>query len=344
MSGTSLDGLDIAFCEFKKSSQKWKYKILKAKTFSYSFQWKNKLANAHKLSAKNFLFLHNEFGNFIGKKVNLFLSKTNEKPDFIASHGHTIFHQPDKKLTFQLGSGAEIAATTNIATICDFRTLDVALKGQGAPLVPIGDELLFNEFDFCINIGGFANLSYSVDNQRIAYDIGPANIILNYLAKTLGQDFDEDGNLGKQGIFREKLFQKLNEIEYFSKPFPKSLSREWLENQFIPVLQKFNYSILDVLRTIYEHIAFQISRSTNFENSVKTMFFTGGGTHNSFLMKRIEHFSKNKIVIPDKKIIDFKEALIFAFLGVLRLQGEINCLKSVTNAGKNHSGGIIFSI
>ena len=340
MSGTSLDGLDIAFCEFSFNN-KWSFKINKAETIQYSDLWINKLFNANKLSGIDLLKLHKEYGQFIGTSVNSFLKDLDQKIDFIASHGHTVFHQPEKQITLQIGDGNEITATTNITTISDFRSLDVALSGQGAPLVPIGDELLFPEYDYCLNIGGFANISFNENNKRLAYDICPANIILNFLAQKLNHEFDKDGKLGQSGNINHKLLKELNNINYYQLPYPKSLGKEWLDNIFTPILAATNIPILDQITTIYEHIAEQISIAFH-KNSPTNVLITGGGVYNQYLIERIKQKTKTQIVIPKPQIVEFKEALIFAFLGVLRFNEQINCLSSVTGAQRDSSGGTIY--
>lgn len=339
MSGTSLDGLDIALCEFT-FDKNWLFNIVKAETIEYSVEWKDKLSKAQKLSGFDLLNLDKLFGQYIGESVNDFLSDVNTKLDFIASHGHTIFHQPERKLTLQIGSGAEICSTTRIKTISDFRSLDVAMGGQGAPLVPIGDELLFSDSDYCINIGGFANISFKSNEHRLAFDICPANIILNYLSQKLGSNYDKNGELGKQGQVNTKLLSELNNINYYKQLHPKSLGREWIETEFIPILEKYDSTIIDKLATVYSHIAEMISNSIS-EKSSKVLI-TGGGVYNAYLIDLIKEKSGANILIPDAEIIEFKEALIFAFLGVLRLRNENNSLASVTGATKDSSGGTIF--
>ncbi|RLD62689.1 MAG: anhydro-N-acetylmuramic acid kinase [Bacteroidetes bacterium] len=344
MSGTSLDGVDIAFCCFELLSQKWNYKIIEAETIPYNKEWRNKLKSANELDAFHFIELHNQFGNFLGSCINSFIDKKKiQKVDFVSSHGHTIFHQPEKNITFQLGAGASIAAKTDITTISDFRSLDVLLDGQGAPLVPIGDMLLFPEFDYCLNLGGFSNISFNENEKRIAFDICPVNIIINYLANTLNKSFDKNGEIAKKGKLNKNLLAELNNIEYYKKPFPKSLAKEWLISDFIPIIKKFDLTVEDKLRTIYEHIAIQITNITNKKND-NSILITGGGAHNKFLIELLKQKSKNKIVIPDKDIVDFKEALIFAFLGVLRHKKIPNCLSSVTGAKFDNIGGNIYHI
>jgi anhydro-N-acetylmuramic acid kinase len=339
MSGTSLDGIDIALCEFSTNNI-WSFNIIKAKTIEYSKEWKDHLSNAQDSSGFDLLYLDKLFGRYIGESVNDFLSDVNSKVDFIASHGHTVFHQPEKKFTLQIGSGAEICSTTGISCISDFRSLDIALGGQGAPLVPIGDRMLFSEYDACINIGGFANISFNENNKRIAYDICPANIVLNNLSQKLGSNFDNNGEFGKQGQVNVKLLSDLNNIEYYKQEYPKSLGREWLERKFMPIIEKSEISVIDKITTVYYHIVEKIVNS--IDDNLSKVLITGGGVFNRFLIDLIKQESKSEIIIPSKEIVEFKEALIFAFLGLLRLRNENNTLASVTGAKKDSSGGTIF--
>ncbi len=341
MSGTSLDGLDLAAVEFTFQNEKWDFKIVAAKTVSYSESWLKKLIDAPTLSGEKLIELHAEYGNFIGTKINEFKKETGFKPDFISSHGHTIFHQPDKHFTFQLGNGAEIASVTETKTIADFRTTDVALGGQGAPLVPVGDKLLFSDFEYCLNLGGFANVSFEKDKQRIAYDNCPVNFALNYFAKKQGFPYDKNGKLGRQGELNKLLLEELNNLDYYQKKPPKSLGREWMEELFFPVLEKYNISDLDKMRTIYEHVSIQVAKISSVNDN---LLITGGGAFNTFLIERIKQHSNLNIVIPEPEIVNYKEALIFAFLGVLRIQNKINCYASVTGATTDSSCGIIFPV
>lgn len=340
MSGTSLDGLDIAAVEFQFQNEIWSFDIIMAKTVPYSGNWLEKLKSAPILSGEKLMELHSEYGNFTGKKINEFIKESDFIPDLIASHGHTIFHQPEKHFTLQIGNGAEIAARTKITTVADFRTFDIALGGQGAPLVPVGDRLLFSEFEYCLNLGGFSNISFEKDSERIAFDICPVNFALNYFAEKQGIPFDKDGELGKQGNLNNELLNQLNKLDYYQQPPPKSLGREWMEDIFFPVLGSSNISDLDKMRTLYEHIAIQIAK---IDSKKGKLFITGGGAFNWFLIERIKHCTNLEVVIPSKEIIDYKEALVFAFLGVLRIQNKINCYTSVTGAIKDSSCGIVFS-
>ena len=341
MSGTSLDGVDIAFCVFQKKLNKWNFEIVKAHTFDYDNTWKEKLSSLHLSNAYGFVKTHSEYGDYLGKLVNIFLENNNLKPDFIASHGHTIFHQPEEKITFQIGEGSTIAAKTKLTVVSDFRSLDVKLGGQGAPLVPIGDKLLFSQYDYCLNLGGFANISFDNEaNERIAFDICPVNIVLNKIAAEFDLAFDDKGKIAKSGNLNPQLLLKLDNLNYYKQQNPKSLSKEWVISHFEPILKKFKIPPSDKLRTLCEHFAKQISKSISNKKS-KSLLISGGGAYNDFLISRIKAHSNHKIHIPEKTIIDFKEAMIFAFLGVLKIRGEINCLKSVTGAIKDSSGGVI---
>ncbi len=340
MSGTSLDGIDLALCSFTQTDSKWSYEIIEAETIAYPSVWLQKLKEAPNLKAEEFLMLNDEYGRYTGELITEFL-KGKVAPQLIASHGHTIFHQPGKKFTFQLGNGASIAATTQITTVSDFRSFDVALGGQGAPLVPTGDKLLFSEFDYCLNIGGFANISFDQDGTRIAFDVCPANIVLNELALQKGFGYDEDGRLGASGTVDKLLLQQLNNLDFYRQKWPKSLGREWVDTQITPLLSASGLSIEDQAATMYEHIAFQIANVTGNNGS---LLATGGGSKNLFLINQLKLKTSCQVILPDEKLIDFKEALIFAFLGVLAFNGRINIRASVTGATRDHIGGIIYNI
>ncbi len=339
MSGTSLDGTDIAYCHFVLDNRRWKYNILDAVTIEYTDNWKSRLTNSMNTNAETLALLNIEYGHYLGKITNEFFKKGGFTPDLISSHGHTVFHQPKKKLTLQIGDGAAISAETGIPVVCDFRSKDVALGGQGAPLVPIGDRLLFSEYDQCINIGGIANISFEKNNKRIAFDICPANMVLNFLSQRLGYKFDEDGKIASTGKANANLLSELNSLEYYNQSPPKSLGKEWVFDTFIPIIHKYSISVQDTLNTVTEHIAEQISSS--LQKQGRTLI-TGGGANNTFLINRIKEKSEAEIIIPDQMLIDYKEALIFAFLGILRLRKEPNCLSSVTGASNDNCGGAVF--
>jgi anhydro-N-acetylmuramic acid kinase len=341
MSGTSLDGVDLAICRFTEEQDIWHYEILYAETIPYDASMKNHLSEAHCLSGVDFLKAHNNYGRFLGSLCQQIIANSGITPDIISSHGHTIFHQPEKKFTFQMGSGASILAETGITTVCDFRITDVALGGQGAPLVPIGDQLLFHQYPYCLNLGGIANISYKSGNTIHAWDICPANMALNYIAGLEGKEYDLNGDIAHSGSFSQDLFDNLNSITYYSQFPPKSLGKEWFTQDFLPHLIYHPASNSDKLHTLCRHIAFQISHALKM-NPTAAVLSTGGGSHNDFLIKMIREYADNSIIIPDKQTINFKEALIFAFLGVLRTENKINCLSSVTGAPKDSVCGIIY--
>ncbi|MGE5317767.1 MAG: anhydro-N-acetylmuramic acid kinase [Chloroflexota bacterium] len=340
MSGTSLDGLDIAFCELRLNNTRWEFDILEAETINYTQVWIELLRDAPALDGLSLALLHTSYGHWIGQTVRQFIRKHNISPKLIASHGHTIFHRPAEKMTLQIGSGAAIAAETGITTISDFRALDVALGGQGAPLVPIGDKLLFGDYNACVNIGGFANISLKEKGIRKAWDICPANIVLNYLTAKIGLPFDPSGSVAQSGNLDENLLLTLDDLPFYKQNGPKSLGKEWVNQNILPVLNKSSSSTNDIICTFTHHIAGQISKNLPTKENNRSIF-TGGGTHNSYLIQLIREKTNSEIVVPSDKIIDYKEALIFALLGVLRMEKTTNCLSSVTGAMVDCSGGAI---
>ena len=338
MSGTSLDGLDICYAKFQNIAT-WEFEILKTETIPYSPEWKNRLQNAILLSAEDLLALDKEYGFYLGEKTQEFISKNNITDlDFIASHGHTVFHQPQRKFTLQIGDGRAIKLTTKKPVIYDFRSQDVLMGGNGAPLVPIGDELLFSQYDACLNLGGFSNISLQKNHQRIAFDISPVNVVLNYFAEKLGKNYDENGDFARNGAINFKILEELNTLTFYQKPAPKSLGVEFVNSVVFPLLK--DETPENIIATFTEHIAEQIAKVFN-DNQLKTVLVTGGGTFNTYLLEKIREKSQTELIVPDENIINFKEALIFAFMGVLRLRNEVNVLCSATGSSENHCSGIL---
>ncbi|MGC1632696.1 MAG: anhydro-N-acetylmuramic acid kinase [Gelidibacter sp.] len=341
MSGTSLDGLDIAHCTFSYSGG-WDFQIVEAETFPYPSDWVEKLRNLVTFTKIELLQLDEAYTSFIGDAIRQFIQKHKlVNLDAICSHGHTALHQPEIGLTYQIGNLPKLATILKETVVCDFRIEDVALAGQGAPLVPIGDRLLFSKYDYCLNLGGFANISFEDKGQRIAYDVCPANIVLNHYVASLGFDYDRGGEIAKSGAVEEILLHELNALSYYKSHYPKSLGLEWVKSEIFPLIDSFQLSTKDILRTFVEHIAVQISNEIKSESKVSVLT-TGGGAFNTFLMEHLSEKTKSAIVIPENSIIEFKEALIFAFLGVLKLRNETNCLSSVTGALHDHSSGKIY--
>ena len=338
MSGTSLDGLDICYTNFQKK-ESWQFEIIIAETIPYSQEWKNKLQNSVYLSAEDLLALDKEYGFFVGEKVKEFIEKNKiTKIDLIASHGHTVFHQPQRKFTLQIGDGKAIKIATQKPIIYDFRSQDVLMGGNGAPLVPIGDELLFSKYDACLNLGGFSNISLKQDDRRIAFDISPVNVVLNSYAEKLGYSYDENGNIARKGNINFQILEKLNQVDFYQKKHPKSLGIEFVNEEIFPLLK--NETPENILATFTEHIAIQISKVFN-DNNLKKVLVTGGGTFNTYLIEKLKIKSPAEIIIPETNIINFKEALIFAFMGILRIRNEVNVLCSATGSSENHSSGSI---
>ncbi|MCF8233354.1 MAG: anhydro-N-acetylmuramic acid kinase [Bacteroidales bacterium] len=340
MSGTSLDGIDLAYCNIRNEHSKWTYEIIAAETIPYCNSWKKRLDKVPKLDAEKLVEEHIAYGFYLGKLIRQFIDKNKLTPDLIASHGHTVFHDPENKINFQLGDGNAIASLAKAPVVWDFRSIDIRKGGQGAPLVPVGDRLFFQEYDYCLNLGGFSNISFEDNKTRYAFDICPVNMAINHFAGQLGYDIDRDGHLARKGEVSEELLDHLNALSYYQKPWPKSLGREWFQSTFLPVVIESKLSHKDRLRTIYEHIAIRIKDVTAARIKGKILL-TGGGAHNTFLMERIRFHNSNRIIKPDQLLIEYKEALIFGLLGVLRWENKVNCLGSVTGAFSDSSAGLI---
>ncbi len=341
MSGTSLDGLDIVYVHFLQEREKWLYKILQADSIPYSKEWQEKLRGSYYQTAEGITALDAEYGRYLGECVKDFATKYNlTSVDFVASHGHTVFHRPDLGYNLQIGCGAHLHAVSGFPVIYDFRTLDVAFGGQGAPLVPIGDKLLFGEYDYCLNIGGFANVSFDDESgRRIAYDLCPANYCLNRLMRTRGHEYDCNGETARAGKVNAQLFDALNALQYYRCAAPKSLAQEWVDANVFPLVEKCNDTFENIIATLTEHAAYQIAQPLCEGARV---LVTGGGACNTYLMERTKAYKNFEWVKPDPAIIEFKEALIFAFLGLRRAEQLHNCLRSVTGATHDVVSGQVY--
>ena len=343
MSGTSLDGVDLAHIEFRLEKEKWSFEKIESETISYSSDWINSLKMAVNFSINELDALDQKYTQLLATTISNFIKKHNiENIDAVCSHGHTVLHQPQKGFTLQIGNLPEISSLIHQTVVCDFRVQDVQLGGQGAPLVPIGDRLLFSDYDYCMNLGGFSNVSFEENGRRIAFDISPVNTVLNFYANQIGLNYDDKGSISKTGIYNENLMTELNTLDFYQKKHPKSLGLEFVIDFVLPIIESYKITTADKLRTFAEHVALQIAAA--LPNKKGNLFITGGGAYNDFLIERIQYYlPEMKIIIPDKKILEFKEALIFALLGVLKLRGEINVLSSVTGAKTDHSTGNIYS-
>jgi len=352
MSGSSLDGLDIAFVEFQENAGKWNYEIGQADCYPYSEKWLEKLRSATTLKAMEYQLLHVEYGHYVGEQINRFIeqNKLHYQVALIASHGHTTFHIPSKKMTAQLGDGAAIAAETQLPVISDLRALDLAFGGQGAPIVPIGEKWLLGDFDFFLNLGGIANVSFKSE-PYIAFDICAANRVLNMLVSNEGKEYDDKGEIAGSGELKTDLLQKLNGLDYYNQPYPKSLANDFGTDVVYPMIIEAGCKIKDALRTYVEHIVMQIKGSiTKLVNGThqtinRKLLATGGGAFNTFLVNRLSEELSHlqiEVVVPDEKLIQYKEAMIMAFMGVLRWRQEYNILSSVTGASRDTIGGALW--
>jgi len=340
MSGTSLDGVDIVYVKFTKD-ETWSFEIISSKTYKYEKSVAELLIDLSKKSIELIKEIDIEYSYELAKIINQFISQFSiKKIDFISSHGHTAIHSPSNAITYQIGNLPILSKKINQDVICDFRVQDVELGGQGAPLVPVGEKYLFKEYDSFINLGGFANISKHAGDNLIAYDICPVNILLNYFSRKIGKEYDDKGLIASSGKFIFSLYQELSNLEYYKLDPPKSLGIEWINEKVIPIIIKYvDNPVEDILNTLSNHIANQISDNLY---GVKKVLVTGGGAYNDYLIEIIESKTNCKIIIPPNDIIEFKEALIFAFLGVLRNQNINNCYSSVTGASKDHSSGKIY--
>ena len=345
MSGTSLDGLDMAACQFTNNDGKWAYQILKAETISYPPKIEAQLRKVTELSGLDLHLLDVQLGEYMGKSVAEFIDKNQLKPTLVASHGHTVFHQPENRLTLQIGNGFSIYNAVRVPVVNDFRSLDLQFGGQGAPLVPIGDELLFGDYGACLNLGGIANVSFDAGGKRIAFDITAVNMVLNHLAERLGFSYDEKGAIAKSGKLVPDLLEKLEKLPYYQVAPPKSTGFEMVYTDIIPLLEP-TYRTEDLLHTYTIHAAAKVATAVNeFLPAGSKILMTGGGAYNDFLITQIKQSDSQNLqwYRPEDDLIQFKEALVFAFLGVLRWYNKTNILRSVTGSLHDHTGGIVIN-
>lgn len=349
MSGSSLDGLDLALCKLEESEGRWTYDVLSAETIDYPHKWKLRLTNLVLQNAITYLKTDAYLGHYWGELVADYVERNDlfNQIDFIASHGQTIFHQPENGVTSQIGLGSAIAAKTGLPVVCDFRTNDIAHGGQGTPIVPIGERHLFTDHKMFLNLGGIANISVHSTEKAIAYDICPVNIVLNKLASELGQEIDENGENAAAGNLSDSLLEELNGLWYYAKEHPKSLGGGWVSKVMMPVVRRSYTSTVDKLRTVVEHIALQIgsdinSLNENYPKLSTSVLVTGGGSFNSFLMERLAEYAALELVVPDIETVNFKEAIVIALMGALRVENKVNCLCSVTGASVDTVGGVLY--
>ena len=341
MSGTSLDGVDMALCEFADGGSE--YKVLATRAVPYSDGWRRRLGSLVGASALEYALADMELGRLFGKLASDFLHDTGLKADAVASHGHTVFHQPAAGLTTQIGDADAIAAATGLPVVWRFRQLDVALGGQGAPLVPMGDRLLFGRYDARLNLGGIANISYG----STGFDVCPCNQVFNRLAERLGKPYDDDGGLARRGRIDASLLARLEALGYYRLQPPKSLGREWVDAEVWPLFEDSPLPVGDLLATAVRHVVLRVADACHAAAppAVAKLLVTGGGARNGFLVESLRAaLPQAEVVVPDAQTLDFKEAIVFALLGYLRLSGQVNTLRSVTGARRDSIGGNISGV
>lgn len=343
MSGTSLDGVDLAHISFSEKSGKWSFQIRCAQTVPYNTEWLEKLKTAVDYNEKQLEDLNSGYTVLLASVINKFIEENKIKDlDAVCSHGHTILHQPQNGFTLQIGNKPELAQLIKNTVVCDFRVQDVQMGGQGAPLVPIGDRILFSDYRYCLNLGGFSNISFEENGEQIAFDICPVNTVLNFYANRLGHDYDDKGTIAAGATVIPALLDELNSLDFYKQPYPKSLGFEFVKTVVIPLVEKYPEASEDKIRTFTEHIAIQVANVIK-QNESGSLLITGGGAYNDFLINSLKALLPHtSVTVPDDMTIQYKEALIFGFLGVLKLRGEVNVLASVTGAKQNHSSGKVF--
>lgn len=340
MSGSSLDGVDMALCDFLEKDSALDYDVVACGSAAFPEELHDRLLRISSSSAFTFAETHAMLGGFIGEQARSFLAG-HEPADLISSHGHTAFHQPKSGFTAQIGCGAQIAAKTGLPTVVDFRSMDVALGGQGAPLVPIGERDLFSGFDAYINLGGIANISVHRNGQVTGTDVCFCNQPLNYLAALAGKSYDADGAMARVGSIDEGLLALMVDLPCITTTPVFTLGREYFEQELMPLLQVDNLSIQDRLATSVEHTARLLAEYME-NKSITRCLMTGGGAFNGFLMERLRARTSVELVVPDERTVAFKEAIIFAYLGWLRWHGRPNALSSVTGSSRDSIGGALY--
>ena len=341
MSGTSLDGLDLALVSFFKEKEKLSWSLEACRTVSFPSGLKSRLASPDSLNQAELEKLDLDFGLFIANEILRWKGENNLQFDLISSHGHTLFHKPEKGITLQIGNGKVIFELLNTPVVNDFRSGDVALGGQGAPLVPAGDLALFPDHSTFLNLGGIANIS-NFQNGKLttAYDICPFNQVINYFSNHLDKPYDDIGGLGRSGKPIPHLIEKWNHLQFYQQTPPKSLSREWVEKNFFS--EYGDEKTVDLLNSFYHHTVFQISSAIKKLVNPGKILVTGGGAKNKFAIGLLETRLESELSIPEEKLIEFKEAIIFAYLGFLRVRGETNIFAAATGASRDSVGGTLY--
>lgn len=364
MSGTSLDGLDIALCKCQGSGVETEIEILNFTTVAYDDDFKKEVKSVFSkkdVDLEKVCLLNAWIGTQHAKMINKALQDweiINDSVDIIASHGQTIYHAPKilhtqekfDNATLQIGDGDHIAVKTNIITISDFRQKHIAAGGEGAPLAVYGDYLIFSKQDenrIMLNIGGIANftfLSGSLDASKMfSTDVGPGNTIMDAYVQQYftGMSFDKDASIAKQGNINEALLLALKKSKFFEVDFPKTTGPELFNLTYLEQAKEAsntnNLSHFDIMATLNKFSADIIVDAINrtMQENKFIVYASGGGMHNSLLMEHIQNQLPNAVFgnIEDLKIHpDAKEALLFAILA-----NECIC-GGTTNFGNDRDG------
>ncbi len=343
MSGSSLDGIDIAVVRYGKG-QEWR--LLDTYHEAYPTEWEEKLMQFSELSSMAYIKMKTQYSILLATMIDGFVKKSQYPVDYISIHGHTMVHLPHDGITEQIGNGGIVSAITGIPTIADFRIGDIALGGVGTPLIPIAEKILFAGYDYYLNLGGIANITRFSEHGIVAYDVCPCNQVLNYFSRKVGMEYDDKGQMAREGSFLQKVNHYLESVEYFEKPPPKSLDNNWIKTSFISQMDDFDVS--DVLHTYTIWMAQCIANQVGVdEGEQRAMFVTGGGVHNTFFIERLEkelEFKNCKLVIPSHEIIDFKEAILMTLMGKNYLDDTPNILSRVTGASRDSIGGALYKV
>jgi len=338
MSGSSLDGLDLAMCHF---TTEYDFVLGKNTCIPYSQKWEQRLAASKGLNHKQICLLEADYSLYTSTLIRDFIQ--DESPDYISSHGHTLLHSPDEHYSYQLSKGSYMAAHLGVPVISDFRLQDMAKGGQGAPIAPVVEKYIFNGYDSYLNLGGICNCSFHNDNEITAYDIGPCNQLLNALAKLKGKAYDHNGEIAKTGKVIKALYQGAISHPFYSKDYPKSLDNQFVQTEFVKEFVNYSATVEDKLRTAVELIVHIIV--SEYSEKTSTLFVTGGGAFNTFLISRLRDslaLIKVDLIIPSKEIVECKEAILMALMGYLRVHNKVNVFSSVTGATSNTVAGCIY--
>lgn len=336
MSGSSLDGLDIAIATFASRDT---YDVVFNKHCALPSQLASELNKAASYNIKDYLELESKFTDFIAKELQ---NITNQYQDInlIAIHGHTVHHDPDSGYSCQMVNAGRLASLTGLDVLADFRNQDIGLGGQGAPLAPIVEHLLGSQAAY-LNLGGIANISLHKSGSIVGYDVSPCNQLFNHFAKLNGLEYDDKGLLGRKGAIDQNLLNQWSALPYFQVDAPKSMDNQWLVHNFISTLEDDKSE--DQCHTAYQFVSHQIAKSVinNLSEGDRVMC-TGGGSYNDYLIQLIQDKIKSKsiqLVFPPKELIDYKEAILMSYMGYLYLNNKPNTLSSVTGASRSASVG-----